>query len=94
MRFQGLNETSKKDGDSPFSRACSDRARANASKIKIIDLEEILFIMSMMKHWHDLPRDVADAPSQGEPKVRFDKALSNLIEYVPVHCKWVGLDDL
>jgi len=35
---------------------------------------------NLVKHWHRLPREAADAPSQETLKVRLDRALSNLIQ--------------
>jgi len=37
------------------------------------------FTMRVVKHWHRLPREVADAPSLETLKVRLHGALSNLI---------------
>lgn len=34
--------------------------------------------MRLVKHWHRIPREVVDAPSQETPKVRLDGALINL----------------
>jgi len=36
--------------------------------------------MRVVKHWHRLPREVADAPFLETCKVRLDGALSNLIQ--------------
>ena len=35
--------------------------------------------MSVVKHWHRLPREVVDAPSLETFQVRLDRVLSNLI---------------
>jgi len=36
--------------------------------------------MRVVKHWNELPREVVDASSLETFKVRFDRALSNLIQ--------------
>jgi len=53
-------------------------------------------MMSVVKHWNVLPREVVDAPSWETFKVRLDKALSNLLylEMSPLTVGEVGLDDL
>jgi len=50
----------------------------------------------MVKHWHGLSREVADAPSLETFKVRLDRALSNLIwlKMSQLIAGGVGLDDL
>jgi len=47
--------------------------------------------MSLVKHWHRLPREVVEVTSLGTFKARLDGAVSNL---VPAQCRAVGLDDL
>jgi len=32
-----------------------------------------------VKHWHRLPREMVDAPSQETFKARLDRALSNVV---------------
>ncbi|KFP23438.1 hypothetical protein N325_00506, partial [Colius striatus] len=44
-----------------------------------IDIRKKFFTMKVVKHWHRLPREVADAPSLESFKVRSDRALSKLI---------------
>jgi len=44
-----------------------------------------------------LPREVVGAPSLETFKVTLDRTFSEqpyLVEDIPVHCRWVGLDDL
>ena len=51
-------------------------------------------MMTVVKHWHRLPREVVDPLSLKTLKVRLDQALRNLIELVgvPVDCRGVGLN--
>jgi len=35
--------------------------------------------MSVVRHWNRLPREAVDGPSLEECKIRFDRALSNMI---------------
>ncbi|KFW81976.1 hypothetical protein N305_12873, partial [Manacus vitellinus] len=44
-----------------------------------LDLRRKFFTMRVVRHWHRLPREVADAPSLETFKARLDGALSNLI---------------
>ncbi|KFQ73795.1 hypothetical protein N335_01641, partial [Phaethon lepturus] len=44
-----------------------------------LDRRKKYFTLSVVKHWHRLPREVADAPSLATFQVRLDGALSNLI---------------
>ncbi|KAK4818183.1 hypothetical protein QYF61_007821 [Mycteria americana] len=64
--FQYLNGAYKKDGDGLFSRACCDRTRGNGCKLKEgrfrLDIRKELFTIRVVKNWHRLPREVADAP--------------------------------
>ncbi|KAK4823928.1 LOW QUALITY PROTEIN: hypothetical protein QYF61_008314 [Mycteria americana] len=82
--FQHLKGAHKKDVDKLFSRACCDRTRGNGFKLKEgrfrLDIRKKFFTMSVVKHWHRLPREVVDAPSQETFKVRLDGALSNLLQ--------------
>ncbi|KFV89624.1 hypothetical protein N327_03599, partial [Fulmarus glacialis] len=81
--FQYLKGAYKKDGDRLFSRACCDRTRGNGFKLKEgrfrLDIRTTFFTLTVVKHWHRLPREVVDAPSLETFKVRLDGALSNLI---------------
>ena len=45
------------------------------------DLSKKFFTMEVVRHWNSLPREVVDAPSLEEFKVRLDGALSNLIQW-------------
>ncbi|KFQ10140.1 hypothetical protein N330_11994, partial [Leptosomus discolor] len=44
-----------------------------------LDVRKKFFTMWVAKHWHRLPRKVAEDPSLETFKVRLDRALSNLI---------------
>ncbi|KFQ48684.1 hypothetical protein N334_12378, partial [Pelecanus crispus] len=37
------------------------------------------FMLRVVRHWHRLPREVADAPSLETSQARLDGALSNLL---------------
>jgi len=80
---QYLKEAYKKDGDKLFSRVCCGRTRANCFKLKEgrfrLDRRKKFFTVSVVKHWHRLPREVVDAPSLEIFKARLVGALSNLI---------------
>ncbi|KAK4829739.1 hypothetical protein QYF61_006448 [Mycteria americana] len=82
--FQYLKGAYKKDGEKLFSRACSDRTRGNAFKLKEgrlrLDIRKKFFTMRVVKHWNRLPREVVDTPSLETFKIRLDAALSNLIK--------------
>ncbi|KFR13649.1 hypothetical protein N306_06354, partial [Opisthocomus hoazin] len=44
-----------------------------------LDIRRKFFTMSVVKHWHWLPREAVDGPSLKLFKARLDEALSNLI---------------
>ena len=73
----------KKDGDRVFSRACCDRRRRDGFKLEEgrfrLAVRKTFFALRVVKRWHRLPREVADAPSLETFKVRLDGALSNVI---------------
>jgi len=81
--FQYLKGAYRKDGQGLFTRACSDRTRANGCKLKearfSLDIRKKFFTMRVVRHWHRLPRVVVDAPSLEVFKARLDGALSNLV---------------
>ena len=78
-----LQHIDKKDGDKLFSRACGNRTRGNAFKLKEgrfrLEIKKTFFTMRVVKRWNRLPREVVDAPPLETFKVRLDVALSNLI---------------
>jgi len=73
----------KKAGEGLFSRACCDRTRGSAFKLKEgkfrLDKRNNFFTMRVVKHWNGLSREVVDAPSVAAFKARLDGALSNLV---------------
>ena len=44
-----------------------------------LDKRKKSFTVRVVRHWHRLPRDVADAPSLETFKARLDQALGNLM---------------
>ncbi|KFQ09272.1 hypothetical protein N329_01519, partial [Haliaeetus albicilla] len=44
-----------------------------------LDIRKKFFTVRVVRHWHRLPREVADAPSLEVFKARLDGALSNLV---------------
>ncbi|KAK4832514.1 hypothetical protein QYF61_023579 [Mycteria americana] len=83
VAFQYLKGAYKKDGDKPFSRVCCTGPRGNGFKLKEgrfrLDRRKKFFTMRVVRLWHRLPREVADAPSLETFKARLEGALSNLI---------------
>ncbi|KAK4825798.1 hypothetical protein QYF61_002382 [Mycteria americana] len=81
--FQYLKGAYQKDGDRLFRRACCNRTRGNRFKLKEgrfrPHTRKKFFMVRVVKHWHRLPREVADAPSLETFKVRLGRALSNLL---------------
>jgi len=81
--FQYLKGAYRKDWENIFSRACCNRTRSNDFKLREgrfrLDIRKKFFTMSVVKHWHRLPREVVEAPSLGTFKARLDGALRNLI---------------
>ncbi|GAB0176265.1 mitochondrial enolase superfamily member 1 [Grus japonensis] len=66
-----------------FTRACSDRTRANGFKLKggrfRLDIRKKFLTVRVVRHWNRLPREVVDAPSLEVFKARLDEALGNLV---------------
>jgi len=64
-----------------FSRISGDRTRGNSFKLKEggsrLDITEKL--LSVVRHWNRMPREVVDALSLKVLKVRLGRALSNMI---------------
>ncbi|GAB0177073.1 hypothetical protein GRJ2_000172500 [Grus japonensis] len=81
--FQYLKGAYKKAGEGLFTRAYSDRTRANSFKLKEgrfrLDIRKEFFTVRVVRHWNRLPREVVDAPSLEVFKARLDGALGNLV---------------
>ena len=80
---QYLKEGCREAGEGLFTRACSDRTRANGFKLKEgrfrLDVRKKFFTTRMVRQWNRWPREVVDAPSLEVFKARLDGALSNLV---------------
>ena len=65
--FQYLKGRYSKERDRFFSRVCYDRTRGNGFKQKKerfrLDIRKKSFIVSVVKHWNRLLRDLVDLPS-------------------------------
>jgi len=77
-------ESSRKTILQPFStQQDPHRTRDDSFKLREgrfrSDVRKKFFPMRVAKHWHRLPREVAEAPSLEKIKVRLDRALSNLV---------------
>jgi len=72
----------KKAGEGLSTRACSDRTKGNAFKLKEgrfrLDIRNKLFTLRVVRHGNRLPREALDAASSVF-KARLDGALSNLV---------------
>jgi len=82
--FQYLKGAYKKAQEELFTRACSDRTRGNAFKLKEgmfrSDRRRTSIAMWVVRHWNGLPKEVLDAPSMEVSfKARLDGALSSLV---------------
>jgi len=79
--YQYLTGAYEKAGEGLFTRACSDRTRGNGFKLKEnrfrLDIRRKFFTVSVVRHWHRLPREAVAAPSLAVFKARLDGALSN-----------------
>ena len=76
---------------------CCDRTRGSGFKLKegrfLLHISKFFFTVSVMRHWHRLPREVVDALSLETFKVRLDEQ-PDIAVGVPVHYRRVGLDGL
>jgi len=65
--FQCLRRGFKKEGDRIFGRACCDTTRGNGFKPKEerlrLGIRKKIFTLSVVRHWHRLPREVMDSLS-------------------------------
>jgi len=84
VAFPYLKMAWRKEGDNLFSRACCGRTRRNGFKLKEsrfrLGIRKKFFIMSLVRPWHRLLREVVDVTSLEKFKARLDGALSNLIK--------------
>jgi len=91
--FQYLEGAYKKDGDRPFSRACSNRTRGDGFKQKEgrfrLDRRKKLFMMRVVKHWNRLPREVVDAPSLETFKHLFVGGRCLIAHVQPIKSSWI-----
>jgi len=81
--FQHLKGAYRQEGENLFSEACCNKTRNNGFKLREgsfrLDRRKTFFTMRVVKHWHRLPRKVAEAPSLETFKARLNRALSNLV---------------
>ena len=85
----------KKEGDRLFSKICCDRTRGNGFRLKEgrfrLGIRKF-FTVSVVRHWHRLPREAVDAPSLETLKARLKGLWAHdLAVGVPVHCRGVEL---
>jgi len=61
----------------------SDRTRGIGHKMKhrkfLLNMRKNFFPLSMMEHWHRLPREVVESPSLEIFKTRLDEVLCSLL---------------
>ena len=74
----------EKEGDRLFSRVFSNRTRGNSFKLKErrfrLGIRTKFFLMiTAVKHWNRLPREVVDSQSLETFKIRLEQTLRNLI---------------
>ena len=73
MAFQCLKGSYRKEGDRLFSSICCDRTRGNGFRLKEgrfrLGIRKF-FTVSVVRHWHRLPREAVDAPSLETLKAR------------------------
>jgi len=81
--FQYLKKAYEKDGDKHFSMACGNKTRGNGFRLRErrfrLDIRKKLFILTLVKPWHRLPREMVDVSSLETFQVWLDWALSNLV---------------
>lgn len=98
VAFQDLKEATKKDGSRLFTRAWNSRTRGNVFKLKhsrygLNKKKRFFFIMRVVKPCMGFSREVVGALSF-QDQVKRDSEKPGLLEDIPAHCKWFGLDDL
>jgi len=78
-----LKGSLSEDWDKLFSRACCDRTRSTGFKLKEgrfrLYIRKKCSAITVMKHWHRLPRKVVNDPCLETFKVRLNGALSNMV---------------
>jgi len=101
--FQYLKGACKKAGEGLLTRAGSDRTRGNGFSLKEgrvkLGIRKKFFTLSMVRHWHRLPREAVAAPSLEVFKARLDGALRDLVQWkvsqpMTGGGAWADLDDL
>ena len=80
---QYLEEHYKKEGNQLFTRVHRDRTRGNGFKLKegrfTLAVRRRYFAERVVRCWHRLPREAADALSLEVLKARLDEALDSLV---------------
>jgi len=97
--FQYLKGAYRKDVDKLFRRACYDRTRGKGFKLKkarlTLDIRKKFFTVTVLKHWNSFPREVIDVLSlEILSQIGCVSEQPDLVEDIPAHCRWIGLDDL
>ena len=99
MAFQYLKGTYKKDGERLFIKACSNRTRGNAFKLKEgrfrLDMRKNFFKVRMLRHWNRLRRGCGcPIPGSIQDQAGWSFEQPDLVIDVPAHGRGLGLDDL
>ena len=71
VAFQYLKGSYRKKVDRLFSRVCSDRISGNGFKPEEgrfgLDIRKKTSTVSVVRHWHRVPREVVGCPGRGRP---------------------------
>ena len=98
--FQYLNGAYKKAGQGLFTRACIDRTRGNSFKLKggrfRLDVRRKHFCYEGGETLECIAQRGGRCPMPGniQGQVGWGSEQPDLVEDVPIHCRWDGLDDL